>query len=286
MTHGVTVTAPDSPLTDRAADFLAAGPADPQALISYVCQIPGAPRSVAEHMATALFAGHARFARDRDGRWRLCDERAFREVVAPLVAALERTSFIVVDVETTGSRAYGGDRITEVAAVLVRDGAATTVFDTLVNPERPIPAFVTRLTRISWDMVKQAPHFRDVCDQLLGALEGHVFVAHNVRFDWRFLSMEIERATRGHRALHGRRMCTVQLAKTLLPQLRRRSLDQLASHYGIEITARHRAGGDAAATAGVLLRLLRQARDSGHATLADLDAALATPGVRRRRRRR
>ncbi|MEO6877051.1 MAG: hypothetical protein ABI205_01135, partial [Gemmatimonadaceae bacterium] len=70
---GLTLGSAETLLTDRAADFLTAGPADPQALISYVCQLPGAPVNVAEHMAAALFAGHQRFARATDGRWMLRD---------------------------------------------------------------------------------------------------------------------------------------------------------------------------------------------------------------------
>ena len=64
MATGLTLGGADTTLTERAAEFLAAGPADAQSLMSYVCQLPGAPRNVAEHMATALFAGHQRFARD------------------------------------------------------------------------------------------------------------------------------------------------------------------------------------------------------------------------------
>src|ERR1700743_1841711 len=73
MTAGLTLGNADSLLTDRAADYLAAGPADPQSLISHVCQIPGAPASVAEHIAAALCAGHRRLVRERDGRWSLRD---------------------------------------------------------------------------------------------------------------------------------------------------------------------------------------------------------------------
>src|SRR5205814_1700391 len=73
MRSGVTLGATDSVLTDRAAEFLATGPANSQALISHVCQLPGAPLNIAEHMAAALFAGHVKFARLTDGRWRLRD---------------------------------------------------------------------------------------------------------------------------------------------------------------------------------------------------------------------
>src|SRR5581483_2681466 len=123
----------DTPLTARAADFLAAGPADAQTLISYVCQLPGAPAHVAEHMAAALFAGHQRFARGTDGRWGLRGALLTGTPIHVGGGELRRQSYVVVDVETTGTRAYHGDRITEIAAVLVKDGKARVVFDSLVN---------------------------------------------------------------------------------------------------------------------------------------------------------
>ena len=279
---GVTLGDSSSPLSDRAAEFLAAGPADSASLISYVCQLPGAPAQVAEHMAAALFAGRQRFARCADGRWRLRESAG--DVIA--VATTRRPlgeSFVVVDVETTGTSAYGGDRVTEVAAVLVRDGVATPVFDSLINPERPIPPAIVAITNITWEMVKHAPRFAEVCEQLVGVLEGHVFVAHNAIFDWRFLSMEIERATR--RPLEGRRLCTVRLSRKLLPNLRRRNLDSVANYFGIEIGSRHRAGGDALATAQILLRLLDTAHDRGCTTLDDIEQLSRAPSFARRTRR-
>jgi DNA polymerase-3 subunit epsilon len=272
----------DTLLTSRAADFLAAGPADAQSLISYVCQLPGAPATVAEHMATALFAGHARFARDRVGRWMLREAGAIAE--ANVLRRLDQESFVVVDCETTGSRSMAGDRITEVAVVRVHDGRAEMIFETLVNPDRPIPPAVMALTNITWEMVRRAPRFAEICDQLLGALEGSVFVAHNAGFDWRFLSNEITRATR--RPLVGQRLCTVRMARHFLPQLRRRNLDSLSDYYGIVNTARHRAGGDAMATAKVFLRFLREARSRDCDTLDDLERLLRQPSRKKKRRRR
>ena len=96
--------------------------------------------------------------------------------------------------------------------------------------------------------------------------------------------MEVERATR--RQLHGRTLCTVRLARRLLPELRRRNLDSLAAFYGIEITGRHRAGGDAIATAYAFLRLLDAARDRGCISLDDVDRVLAQRTGRRKRKRR
>ena len=281
---GLTLGNADTPLTDRAVDFLLAGPADAQTLISHVCQLPGAPAMVAEHMATALFAGHTRFVRDASGRWMLRDGAVAADWRTARGASLEDEAFVVVDVETTGSRPYDGDRVTEIAVVRVQGGVATTVFDTLINPQRSIPPSIVAITNITWEMVRQAPTFAGVCDQLLGVLEGHVFVAHNASFDWRFLSAEIERVTR--RPLEGKRLCTVRMARRLVPQLSRRNLDALSAYYGIENGARHRAGGDAIATAQILLRLLDAARDRGCGTLDELETLLASASGRRKRARR
>jgi DNA polymerase-3 subunit epsilon len=174
--------------------------------------------------------------------------------------------------------------VTEIGIVRVHRGVATTVFETLVNPERPIPPSITAVTSITASMVRHAPRFAEVCDQLLGALEGNVFVAHNARFDWRFLSMEVERAS--GRPLVGRTLCTVRMARQLVPELRRRNLGALAHYYGIEIVNRHRAGGDARATARVFLRLLEAARQRDCVSLDDLDGLLDARTSRKKRRRR
>ncbi|HEX4468172.1 MAG TPA: 3'-5' exonuclease [Gemmatimonadaceae bacterium] len=276
---GITVEARDTLLTLRAVDYLAAGPADAKTLISHVCQLPTMPVAVAEHMARALFAGHRRFVCEPDGRWGLA-----RDLELSSSESLAGLSYAIVDVEATGSRLAGGDRITEIAVVEVKNGVAKTLVDTLVNPERAIPSWISGLTNISAQMVRHAPVFSEICDQLLGALDGRVFVAHNVNFDWRFLNVELERAT--GRTLAGRRLCTVKLVKKLLPQLRRRSLDYVAMHYDVEITRRHRAGGDAEATARVFLRLLDDARRDGCATWDDLQRLLIRPIPKRHRRRR
>jgi DNA polymerase-3 subunit epsilon len=282
---GVTTVAERTLLAERAADFLKGGPADSRALMASVCQISLLPDVVAEHMAVTLLRDHPRFARTPDGAWRLSEPaapawRAHTVETEPLLSTL---GFAVVDVETTGGRPDSGDRITEIAVVTVKNGEVTSVFETLVNPQRSIPPFITRLTNISWEMVRDKSPFRDVCADVLRALDGNVFVAHNANFDWRFVSAEVARST--GRELTGRRLCTVRLARRLLPQLRSRSLDWVARHYGVEIPAgmRHRAAGDALATARCLLRLLDDARGHGCERWSELERFLATSPTRRKR---
>jgi DNA polymerase-3 subunit epsilon len=106
----------------------------------------------------------------------------------------------------------------------------------------------------------------------MGWLDGRVFVAHNVSFDWRFVSAQLGDAM-GY-VPQGPRLCTVQLARHLAPGLKRRNLDSLASHFGVPVHARHRAYGDALATARILLRLLDEARNRGARDLTGLQLLL------------
>jgi DNA polymerase-3 subunit epsilon len=188
---------------------------------------------------------------------------------------LRSLGYAVVDVETTGTRLYGGDRIMEIAVVHVRNDEVRTAVDVLVNPQRPVSPYVSRLTGIRWEMLHEAPTFGDIAERVHEALDGHVFVAQNVKFDWRFLSSELQRVT--GRGLRGQRLCTVKIARKVLAHLPRRNLDALAWHYDVPIVGRHRAGGDARATAQILVRLLADARCQDVDTWDQLMALLKRP---------
>ena len=321
--NGIRSQPEDTVLTDRAFSYLTSGPADASSLISYVCNLPGAPKLVAEHIASTLFAGRREFVKDADGRWLLrggttvsTNAALAAELLSPVMlpatlptsvpgstvvrgtdsvgpltptasdesGLLRDMSFVVVDVETTGGGFYSGHRITEFAAVSVRNGEIEDVFESLVNPERSIPPYISKLTNITWDMVKDAPRFREIGDRVIQSLEGKVFVAHNAGFDWRFVTAEVQRAT--GRQLSGPRLCTVRLARRLLSHLRSRSLGSLSNYYGIENSARHRAAGDAIATAHVLARLLREAQDRGCESWDDLQRLMNARKARKKRTRR
>jgi DNA polymerase-3 subunit epsilon len=284
---GVQTRAESSLLVERAADYLRAGPATSQSLVASVCQLSSLPAAIAEHMAVTLLREHPRFQRTEDGAWRIGEPSAPAWRVGPLhdEPLLSELSFAVVDLETTGGQSYINDRITEVGIVTVRDGRIEDIYEKLVNPERSIPPFVMRLTGISWEMVRHKAPFRGICAEVLQLLEGKIFVAHNAGFDWRFLSWEVSRSS--GRLLAGRRLCTVRLARRLLPQLRSRSLDYVAGHYGVEFPPgrRHRAGGDALATAHCLIRMLDDARDRGCQRWSDLERFVASGNPLRKKRR-
>ncbi|HEX2165778.1 MAG TPA: 3'-5' exonuclease [Longimicrobiales bacterium] len=196
-------------------------------------------------------------------------------------APIRSLEYAIVDVETTGGSWAYGHRITEIAAVRVRgDGTILDEYRSLVNPDRPIPSYITALTNISWDMVRDAPRFADVAHDVARVLGGAVFVAHNASFDWRFVSAELQRAGV---PLSGRTLCTVRMARKLVPELRSRSLDSLIYFFNIPIEARHRAYGDARATAE-LFRLLLDRLDTMEVTRwHELQQLLARRAKRRKR---
>jgi DNA polymerase-3 subunit epsilon len=237
----------------------------------------GAPPTICDRVAIALLGADPRVRQLTDGSWALVPEAQG----SPL---LDDCAFAVVDVETTGVRAGAGDRITEVAVAVVHGERREIVFESLVNPERPIPRGICAITNITNEMVCHAPRFADLSERLLGALAGRVFVAHNARFDWNFLSAELRRSR--DLTLDGSRFCTVRLARRLVKGVRSCGLDNLCRFFGFVNGARHRAAGDALVTAELLCRLLALAREEGARTLHDLTVIEARRFRTARRKRR
>jgi DNA polymerase III subunit epsilon len=211
-----------------------------------------------------------------------------RPAPPPLYAAcdtdeLRALEYAVVDVETTGTAALRGHRVTEIAAIRVRgDGTVVDEYSTLVNPDRPIPPFITAITNISWEMVADAPRFAEIAPRLHEVLNGAVFVAHNAPFDWGFVSAEFGRLSGP--PLAARTLCTVRMARRLVPEIPRRSLDALSMYFNVPNDARHRAYGDARATATIFGRLLERAGDRDIRSWAELELLLNKRKPRTRRR--
>jgi DNA polymerase-3 subunit epsilon len=148
---------------------------------------------------------------------------------------------VFVDLETTGGSA-ACDRITEVGIVRVRCGELVEEWSSLVNPERPIPAYIEAITCISNDMVADAPRFGEIAAVVRQKLQGAVFVAHNARFDYSFLRSEFLRSDVNFSA---KVLCTVKLSRRLFPEYARHNLDAVMERNGLTCGARHRALGDA-----------------------------------------
>lgn len=156
--------------------------------------------------------------------------------------------YAVVDIETTGSFA-AANGITEIA-IVIHDGKQVLHFyETLVNPHVPIPYFIQRLTGINNEMVATAPAFLEIAAQVNELLQDKVFVAHNVNFDYSFVKHHLQVC--GFE-LNTKKLCTVRLARKVLPGLNGYSLGKLTQQLRINHANHHRAGGDALATADLL----------------------------------
>lgn len=160
--------------------------------------------------------------------------------------------YAIVDIETTGGNA-GGSRITEIA-IIIHDGTDIIErWETLVNPQKEIPLPIFALTGITNEMVQDAPVFDDISEKVFQMLSGRVFVAHNVNFDYSFVRHQLEESGFKWTA---RKLCTVRAARKIRPNLASYSLGNLCCSLDIPIENRHRAGGDAEATAILFSRLL------------------------------
>ncbi|MEX0907545.1 MAG: exonuclease domain-containing protein [Gemmatimonadota bacterium] len=227
---------------------------------------------------------------DRSRGIRITLNRAGRMLPLPIDCAgstradtpIRSLEYAIVDVETTGGSWGHGHRITDIAAVRLRgDGTVVDEYRTLINPERSIPAFITKLTNITPAMVRDAPVFRDAAPHIARVLGGAIFVAHNAAFDWHFVGAEFERAGV---PLRGRTLCTVNLARKVVPELRSRSLDSLVYFFDIPVEQRHRAYGDAVATAELFRRLLDRL-DTHEVTLWNELQTLLAQRARRKKRK-
>src|SRR3954463_15658916 len=191
---------------------------------------------------------------------------------------LERATYVVVDLETTGLRP-GTSRICEIGAVRVRDLELADEFQTLVDPNVPLGPAITALTGLRDEQLRGAPSESVAVRRFLAFAGDAVLVAHNARFDLSFLDRETERLT-GAR-LAGPVVDTVGLARRLLAgRTQRAGLSSLAQFFGTAAQPCHRALPDAQATAEILIQLIGLAQERGALTVADL-VDLAAPRVRK-----
>lgn len=162
--------------------------------------------------------------------------------------------YAIVDIETTGGHA-SANGITEVA-ILIHDGKKIVKrFNTLINPQVPIPIYIQALTGINDEMVSSAPTFQDASAEIFSLLQDQIFVAHNVNFDFSFLRYHL--GASGY-LLQTKKICTVRLSRKIMPGFSSYSLGKLCKQVGIDLIDRHRAMGDASATACLFSMLLEQ----------------------------
>lgn len=160
--------------------------------------------------------------------------------------------YAIVDIETTGGHA-NAHGITEIAIIIHNGEEIIEQYETLINPFQSIPIFIQGLTGITDEMVSKAPPFTDVASKIFSLLDQKIFVAHNVNFDFSFVHHHLKKE--GY-VLNSKKLCTVRLARKIFPGLPSYSLGKLTRNFDIHIENRHRAMGDAFATATIFKMML------------------------------
>lgn len=253
-------------LCDRAIEFVSAkgGIVPEDMLIAHVFGSAGSPalwrpllRSVLEKDERLVFHANGEWAMLREEGDITFDETLLQE-------------FVALDVETTGLKP-SRQRVIEIALVRFRDGQVESSFETLLNPGRAIPEFITRLTTIRNEDVVEAPAFGDVAEQMLEFLGDSLIIGHNVSFDINFMNAELDRVDR--EPLVNERLDTMGMAVRFLRSLRKPSLDRVADAVGLSPRKIHRAGGDARLTGEVAFRLVKEAMRQGVTSLDQMKAS-------------
>ena len=229
--------------------------------LKQIGQTLGNPKGV--HELTSHLLGDSRFIAMENDQWRAAP---LQELIED--QPLQEVEFMITDLETTGP-AKGKDRIIDIAAIKLQGGAEQARFESLVNPQIPISYTIRRLTGIGDATVAQAPPIETVLPRYLEFARGAVFVAHNAQFDFSFINHEIRRL--GLEPMHNRlEICTLRLARRLLPEVKACGLNGLSEHFQYEFDGRHRAMPDVLATAHFLGIFLERLAEQGVTTLHGL----------------
>ena len=165
--------------------------------------------------------------------------------------------YAIVDIETTGGYA-AANGITEISIHVFDGNSVTGKFETLINPRQPIPPYISAMTGITDKMVETSPVFEEVAEKIYSILNGKIFIAHNVNFDYSFIKSHLREAGFD---LNTKKLCTVRLSRKILPGLPSYSLGKLCDTLGINNHNRHRAGGDAEATTKIFQLLLEKDKE-------------------------
>jgi len=175
--------------------------------------------------------------------------------------------YIVLDLETTGLSKYK-HKITEIAAIKFKNNEIIEKFHSLVNPETEIPNFITKLTGINSDMVKNAPTINEIIPNLKDFLSNHTIIAHNSTFDYGFLNQN--HLNKYNKPLSNQHLCTRKLAHRLLPELYSKKLSVICDHFEITNKQAHRAMTDVEVTAEIFSKFLTLMKNKDIKTKEDI----------------
>ncbi|GIW45148.1 MAG: DNA polymerase III subunit epsilon [Candidatus Binatia bacterium] len=243
-------------MRDKIVGYLRERPAGAtvEELLDLIFTHPGSDGEIGPYFVRLLLEPDPRFVWDAArGRWKL---REFQD----LARTLDEATFVVVDIETTGLTPEPGG-IMEIGAARIESGRVVAHFERLVRPSKRPPPFIVRLTGITWELLRDQPPISEVWREFSDFIRDAVLVAHNASFDFGYLNLA-SRALSGV-PLADTYLCTLKLARRLVPESRKRGLDALAELFGIRTDRRHRALGDALITTEVLFHLIERAKRRG-----------------------
>ena len=237
--------------------FLCSRPAgaDAEELVGLLFAGAGSDPELGARIVAQMLGGDPNFVFDSEtAQWRLQQSDRLR-------VPLSEAEFTVVDLETTGGQCGPGN-IIEIGAYRMVGRRLTESFQTLVRPQGGfVPRFITGLTSITTEMVREAPPIEHVLPAFRDFMGDRVMVAHNAAFDFGFLNFEFRRIF--GIGVANPVLCTLRMSRRFMPSLKRRRLDLLASHFGLSLEGRHRGLGDARMAAEILSIFLDIAEKMG-----------------------
>ncbi|MGO1469005.1 MAG: PolC-type DNA polymerase III [Tissierella sp.] len=182
-----------------------------------------------------------------------------KKIISDLEFNKEYDGFVIFDIETTGLSAIN-DSITEIGAIKVKEGKVIDRFSQLINPERPIPEFITKLTGITDTMVEDKPTIENVVPTFSDFIENSILVAHNASCDVGFIRENFKKA---NLTLSNPILDTLELSRAVFTDLKNHKLNTLAKHLDVNLDNHHRAVDDAKATKDIFLKIMELLEEKG-----------------------
>ena len=198
-------------------------------------------------------------------------EKEYKFLARARGEAISSLEYVVLDIETTGLEPTQ-DEITEIGAMKIKGKEVQDIFSSLVKPQKPISAEITKLTGIDDELVKDAPPIDLVLPKFIDFINSAVLIAHNADFDAPFIKYHLKRITATE--LTNSIICTVKLSRFLLPQLPNHKLHTVASHFGLKVENRHRAMGDVELTYQIWINFMDLLQEKGITYKHDLDSLI------------
>jgi DNA polymerase-3 subunit alpha (Gram-positive type) len=199
-------------------------------------------------------------------------EKEYRFLSRARGERIDQLDYVIFDIETTGLDPAKNE-ITEIGALKIKGAELENVFSHLIRPGHPIPKEITRLTGIDDELVKDSPAVSEVIPKFIEFIGDSALVAHNAEFDFTFVKAQLQKLSL--KEINNSVICTVKIARYLLPQLQNHKLHTVASHFGLRVQNRHRAIGDVELTFQIWVKFLSMLKEKGVMSKRDLDSLLA-----------